>query len=194
MIKVLLILLILNHVSLRAQASTNHLVKAQIGLGFARDEIQTTASSSTIASNKNYNQLEIAPQLNYFVDPNFAIGTYYFYKSFMANITSSGIGAYGRYYFKSINTVLSKKLDNKNLTLTPTWTPYAQLGAKTETLEAETVSISFSGLEAGGGVDWHFTENYFLNFALNLSFQLSGDTRTLNSQSFLIGFGKALNF
>ena len=194
MIKILFSLFILNLGSLSALANSNHLMKAQLGFGFAREEIQTATSSTTNASNESFNQFEVRPQASYFLNPKLAIGGYYFYKSLLADFTSSGLGAYGRYYFKSINTVLSKKLDNKNITLTPTWTPYAQLGAKTETLEAETVSISFSGLEAGAGVDWHFTENYFLNFALNLSFQLSGDTRTLNSQSFLIGFGKALNF
>jgi hypothetical protein len=175
-------------------ASSDHHVKVQLGMGYTREEIQTTSSSSTNATNESFNQFELRPQLSYFLNPKFAMGGYYFYKSLMADFVSSGVGAYGRYYFKAINTVLSKKLDNKSLSFSPTWTPYAQMGVKSETLEAETVSIGFSGLEAGAGIDWHFTQNYFVNFALNMSFQLSGNTRTLNSQSFLIGFGKALNF
>ncbi len=189
-----LLFILLSLLALQVFATTEHHVKVQLGLGYTREEIQTTTSSSTNAANESFNQFEMRPQLSYFFSSQFAVGGYYFYKSLFADFISSGVGAYGRYYFKNINTVLTKKLDNKSMTFSPTWTPYAQLGAKTETLEAETVSIGFSGLEAGGGVDWHFTQNYFLNFALNMSFQLSGETRTLNSQSFLIGFGKALNF
>lgn len=189
-----LLFILLSLLALQVFATTEHHVKVQLGLGYTREEIQTTTSSSTNAANESFNQFEMRPQLSYFFSSQFAVGGYYFYKSLLADFVSSGVGAYGRYYLKDINTVLTKKLDNKSMTFSPTWTPYAQLGAKTETLEAETVSIGFSGLEAGGGVDWHFTQNYFLNFALNMSFQLSGETRTLNSQSFLIGFGKALNF
>lgn len=168
--------------------------KLQISTGLTHETLKSKGSTSTTEKTQSFNQFEVRPQVSYYFNKSIAAGAYYFQKSVLADFNSSGIGAFFRYYFASQNTALKYTLDNKIITETPTWAPYVQMGVKKETLEAETVSISFSGLDLSLGVDWHWMNDYFLNFSANLTSQVSGSSRTLSSQSFLIGFGKALSF
>ncbi len=168
--------------------------KLQINTGVTRETLNSKASSSTTSTSESFNQIEVRPQATYFFTRSIAAGAYYFQKSLLADFNSSGMGAYLRYYYSGQSTALKYTLENKKIAETPTWAPYLQIGGKRETLEAETVSISFTGLDLALGVDWHWTDDYFFNFSANLTSQLSGTTRTLSSQSFLIGFGKALSF
>jgi hypothetical protein len=168
--------------------------KLQINTGLTQETLNTKASSTTTESTKSFNQIEIKPQATYFFTKNIAAGAYYFQKSLLADFNSSGIGAYLRYYYSGQSSVFKYTLENKKIAETPTWAPYLQIGGKRESLEAESLSISFNGLDLALGVDWHWTEDYFFNFSANLTNQFSGSTWTLSSQSFLIGFGKALSF
>lgn len=168
--------------------------KLQINTGLTRETLTTKASSSTNASSESFSQIELRPQATYFFTKNIAAGAYYFQKSLLADFNSSGMGAYLRYYYSGQSSAFKYTLENKKIAETPTWAPYLQIGGKRESLEAETVSISFTGLDLALGVDWHWTDDYFFNFSANLTTQLSGATRTLSSQSFMIGFGKSLSF
>ena len=76
----------------------------------------------------------------------------------------------------------------------PTFAPYIDLGGKRETLEAETVSVSFTGFDIATGIDWHWDHGYFFNLAISLTSQVSCKDRSLFSQSLMLGFGKALSF
>ena len=166
----------------------------QVNLGLSHETLNSKKSSSTEDSSESFNQIEIRPQLTYFLTNNLASGVYYFQKSLLADFNSSGIGAFLRYYYFGQGSVLKSKLDNKKINQSPVWAPYVQLGGKRETLEAETVSISFTGFDLAAGVDWHWSKDYFLNFSASMSTQTSGATRDLSSQTFLIGIGKALSF
>lgn len=166
----------------------------QVNLGLSHETLKSKKSSSTEDSSESFNQIEMRPQLTYFFSNDLAAGVYYFQKSLLADFNSSGIGAFVRYYYLGQGSVLKSKLDNKKINQSPVWAPYVQLGGKRETLEAETVSISFSGFDLAAGVDWHWSKDYFLNFSASMSTQTSGATRDLTSQTFLIGIGKALSF
>ena len=166
----------------------------QVNLGLSHETLKSKKSSSTEDSTESFNQVEMRPQLTYFFTNDLAAGVYYFQKSLLADFNSSGIGAFVRYYYFGQGSVLKSKLDNKKINQSPVWAPYVQLGGKRETLEAETVSISFTGFDLAAGVDWHWSKDYFLNFSASMSTQTSGATRDLSSQTFLIGIGKALSF
>ena len=166
----------------------------QVNLGLSHETLKSKKSSSTENSSESFNQVEMRPQLTYFFTNDLAAGVYYFQKSLLADFNSSGIGAFVRYYYLGQGSVLKSKLDNKKINQSPVWAPYVQLGGKRETLEAETVSISFTGFDLAAGVDWHWSKDYFLNFSASMSTQTSGATRDLSSQTFLIGIGKALSF
>jgi hypothetical protein len=166
----------------------------QVNLGMSHETLNSKKSSSTEDSSESFNQIEMRPQLTYFFTNDLAAGVYYFQKSLLADFNSSGIGAFLRYYYLGKGSVLKSKLDNKKINQSPVWAPYVQLGGKRETLEAETVSISFTGFDLAAGVDWHWSKDYFLNFSASMSTQTSGATRDLSSQTFLIGIGKALSF
>jgi hypothetical protein len=168
--------------------------KLQINTGLTRETLNSKASSNTTSKSESFNQIEVRPQATYFFTKNIAAGAYYFQKSLLADFNSSGMGAYLRYYYSGQTTAFKYTLDNKKIAETPTWAPYLQIGGKRESLEAETVSISFTGLDLAIGVDWHWTDDYFFNLSANMTSQLSGNTRTLSTQAFLIGFGKALSF
>ena len=166
----------------------------QVNLGLSHETLKSKKSNSTEDSSESFNQVEMRPQLTYFFTNDLAAGVYYFQKSLLADFNSSGIGAFVRYYYLGQGSVLKSKLDNKKINQSPVWAPYVQLGGKRETLEAETVSISFTGFDLAAGVDWHWSKDYFLNFSASMSTQTSGATRDLSSQTFLIGIGKALSF
>jgi hypothetical protein len=166
----------------------------QVNLGLSHETLKSKKSNSTEDSSESFNQVEMRPQLTYFFTNDLAAGVYYFQKSLLADFNSSGIGAFVRYYYFGQGSVLKSKLDNKKINQSPVWAPYVQLGGKRETLEAETVSISFTGFDLAAGVDWHWSKDYFLNFSASMSTQTSGATRDLSSQTFLIGIGKALSF
>ena len=166
----------------------------QVNLGMSHETLNSKKSSSTEDSSESFNQFEMRPQLTYFFTNDLAAGVYYFQKSLLADFNSSGIGAFVRYYYLGRGSVLKSKLDNKKINQSPVWAPYVQLGGKRETLEAETVSISFTGFDLAAGVDWHWSKDYFLNFSASMSTQTSGATRDLTSQTFLIGIGKAFSF
>ena len=166
----------------------------QVNLGLSHETLNSKKSSSTEDSSESFNQFEMRPQLTYYFTNDLAAGVYYFQKSLLADFNSSGIGAFVRYYYLGRGSVLKSKLDNKKINQSPVWAPYVQLGGKRETLEAETVSISFTGFDLAAGVDWHWSKDYFLNFSASMSTQTSGATRDLTSQTFLIGIGKAFSF
>ena len=167
--------------------------KCQMNLGIT-NEILNSNSSSIGSTKTNFSQFEFRPQVVYFFSPDIAVGGYYFQKSLLANFNSFGIGAFIRYYYLGQGSVIKSRIENKMATQAPTFAPYVDLGGKRETLEAETVSVSFTGFDIATGVDWHWSHGYFFNVAINLTSQISGKDRSLFSQSLMLGFGKALSF
>ena len=167
-------------------------LKCQMNLGITNESL-TSNNSSSGSSVTNFSQFEFRPQVVYFFSPDIAVGGYYFQKSLLADFNSFGIGAFIRYYYLGQGSVIKSKIDNKATTMAPTFAPYIDLGGKRETLEAETVSVSFSGFDIATGVDWHWSHGFFLNLAISLSGQLSGKERTLSSQTVMFGLGKSLS-
>ncbi len=168
-------------------------LKCQMNLGLT-NEILNSNSSSSGSTASNFSQLEFRPQVVYFLSSDIAVGGYYFQKSLLADFNSFGIGAFIRYYYLGQGSVIKSKIENKTTTLAPTFAPYVDFGGKRETLEAETISVSFSGFDIATGVDWHWSHGYFLNLGISLSSQLSGKDRSLFSQTIMFGLGKSLSF
>ena len=158
------------------------------------NEFLNSDSSSSGSSAINFSQLEFRPQVIYFLSSDIAFGGYYFQKSLLADFNSFGIGAFIRYYYLGQGSVIKSKIENKTTTLAPTFAPYVDLGGKRETLEAETISVSFSGFDIATGVDWHWSHGYFFNLGISLTGQYSGRDRTLFSQTLMFGLGRSLSF
>lgn len=172
--------------------STGNRFKLAFGLGKTTDSL-TVKNSNETNTNTAFDQIEFRPAFIYFLNNRLAVGAYYFQKTFLADFNSNGLGGFSRYYFLNNGTISRTNLKNRTITLSPTWTPYVELGVKKERLEAGAVSISFSGFEAAAGIDWHWNSDYFVNFAAHTSSQLSGQSRSLTSISFLLGLGKAFS-
>ncbi len=166
--------------------------KVQLNMGLSNDTLDSK-STSGVTSSEKYNQMEFRPQGTYFLTDKWAVGAFYFQKSMIASFNSSGVGGFLRYYFTTNNTVTKHNIDNKKISQSPTISYFLQAGAKRETLEAESISYSFAGIEIAGGADWHFSEDYFLNATFNLGQQYSGTSKSLSTQSLLLGIGKAFS-
>ena len=187
-----LFLLICTESLLAFDMGTGNKFKLSFSVGNPNDGL-TVKTASGSETNSDFDQIEFRPTFVYFLNDRLAAGAYYFQKTILADFESNGIGGFFRYYFMNSGSVTHTKLENMRITSSPTWTPYVDLGVKKETLEAGAVSISFSGLEAAAGVDWHWKGDYFINTVVYVSSQVSGGSRSLTSMSFLLGFGKAFS-
>lgn len=187
-----LLILIISGSIFASDFATQNRFKLSLSLGNPNDSLSVKSTNGS-ETNTDFDQIEFRPTLVYFLNNRFATGVYYFQKTILADFDSNGLGGFIRYYFLNDGTLSHSKLENKTITISPTWTPYFELGVKKETLEAGAVSISFSGFEVAAGVDWHWHNDYFVNFAAYRSSQLSGTSRALTSISFLLGFGKAFS-
>ena len=187
-----LIILINTCAVFASDLSSDNRFKLSISVGNPNDSL-TVKNDDKTETSTDFDQIEFRPTFVYFLNSRLAIGAYYFQKSILADFESNGLGGFARYYFLNDGTISRTKIENKTISLSPTWTPYIELGAKRETLEAGALSISFSGIEAAAGVDWHWRGDYFVNFAAYASSLVSGQSRSLTSTSVLLGFGKAFS-
>jgi hypothetical protein len=165
-------------------------IKAELsgGLTFIAAKTKAAANSSN-SSNINISQLEMRPSLIYFLTNKIAATIYYF-QTTIGEYTTSGFGLNGRWYYLQRGTTEYSQFDNKKITLSPTLTPYLEVGFKKQEFEAETISIKYSGLELGLGADLHLKNDYYLKFALQIASMSSGSSRSVFSQSLLVGVGK----
>jgi len=165
--------------------------KAQLGFGITNVSATTKATDdTTTASSTQFTQIEIRPTLIFFPTTRLAMAIYYFQTS-LGDYSTSGFGANGRWYYLGRGTIEESFIDNKKISMTPTFAPYVEFGIKQQSFEAETINIKYSGFEVGLGTDWHLKNSYYLNFALQIGSLASGASRTVLSQSLLVAVGRA---
>ncbi len=179
--------------TLKAQADS-YLSKERLSVdlsgGYFSMQVKKKATETAAASNTSFSQLELRPTLSYFLTPKLSVGLYYFQTTLIEDFNSNGFGIHGKWYFSKRGSVRDVMVENKKITLTPTWAPYVQASLKRQTLEGETVTVKFSGFEVGCGVDRHLKDGYFFNLQLQVSSMTSGSTRTATTQSLMGGIGK----
>lgn len=149
-----------------------------------KDTTLTDSASTT----STFTAVEIGG--DYFLTPRLAITAQMLFvltASVDAEIKGFDIG--GRYYlFKSGHQTEAQLLGSK-IETTPGWASFVYGGLASRDYQFSNTSISFQGLEGGGGIDYHFTHHYFFRGSLNYQMLQNTSSRTLTGFAGAIGVG-----
>jgi hypothetical protein len=191
-IKIILLNFLLLNFALAQDVSSRLKFKAQMDFGITHISTDTKATKTAAKSSSSFNQVELRPTLYYYPFEKIAIGLYYFQTTLIEDYNTSGFGGALKWHFLSRGTISESTIDNKKIIMTPTFSPYMDIGFKRQSFEGETIVVKYSGFEVGLGADWHMKNNYYINMCLRTSSLASGTSRSVFSQSLFVGFGKAI--
>jgi hypothetical protein len=179
----LLFLLLLSNV----RANETGLYKERRRINFFADftynssTIKTEQSGSTLSATTSSTFTSAELGVDYFFKPQWAATAQALFAlttDIDAEITGFDMGL--RYYpFKkghqSEITLLKGSLETA-----PGWTSFMHVGFVSRSYQFSNSSLSFQGLEAGGGMDFHFTQRYFIRGSADYQMLQNTRTRTLN--------------
>ena len=163
------------------------------GISHNSSSIQTkeTSTTSSAKASSTFEAFEIGG--DYFLSDRFAL-TGQMLLSFISS-ADAGVKGYDlglRYYFlknghESEATILGSVIES-----VPGWTPFLHAAFAGRDYQFSTTSISFQGLEAGGGVDFHYKQHSFIRGSFDyLSLQ---NTTTRNFTGFSAGIALGFSF
>jgi hypothetical protein len=163
------------------------------GMSHNTSFIQTKKSATTSSAKTSSTFEAFGIGGDYFVSDHVAL-TGQMLLSFISS-ADAGIKGYDlglRYYFlksghESEATILGTTIES-----TPGWTPFLHAAFAGRDYQFSTTSISFQGLEAGGGIDFHYKQHSFIRGSFDyLSLQ---NTSTRNFTGFSAGISLGFSF
>ncbi|MGK0367767.1 MAG: hypothetical protein ACI9QD_000906 [Thermoproteota archaeon] len=166
------------------------LINLYSGFTYNSTTVDTTASSSTTATSSNLSSMGVTIAADYFFKDKYSITTSY-YISFITDIDSEvdslNIGV--KYYFNGIGYKQVSNIFGNIIKTSPKFAPYVYAGYNAIKFQFSNYSINFKGLKLAGGVDWHFSNNYFARGNLFYQSSTNSSQRSLTNVGLSIGIG-----
>jgi hypothetical protein len=154
--------------------------KFNLELTYNIHQISTKASDSTETAESSVSFLATEFGMDYFASKSLAI-TAQFVLPMMVSIDAelSGYDIGARYYFRRPGAESEAKLLGSMIESSPGWAPFIYGGFSGRTYQFSNSNISFQGIEAGGGFDYHLQGHYFVRSGISYQYLQNTSKRSL---------------
>lgn len=159
-------------------------------LSFNSSSIDTEKTDNTDEASTSVTFTAIEVGGDYFFHPQFAATAQLLLKlqsSIDAGIKGFDLGT--RYYPFNKGHKSDIQLLNSKIETTPGIASFLYVGFSNRDYQLTNANISFSGIEVGGGADFHLTQHSFIRGSLNYQMLQNTSSRTLSGFNAAIGYG-----